>query len=208
MLKIQILGGPGSGKTTLGAEIGAKFDLPFYEMDVVGMRNGTDNRAWIRDAFEFITLPGWVMEGGAILWNEPILEYADYIILLEVPWRTAAYRIIHRHVVKSLRGINPHPGIRSLITFLRNNRPYYLNQCRPELVETMNRCIEEQRTSAEPIDAERLLVRLETYGIEIIRPPTATFVRQYLEKYKQKLIIVKNNVERARLLQFLAQQHK
>jgi adenylate kinase family enzyme len=206
MLKIQILGGPGSGKTTLGAEISARFDLPFYEADVLGMKNGTQHTAWIRDAFAIISLPGWVTEGGALIWNDPILAHADYIVLLEVPWRTAAYRIVRRHIVKSLRGINPYPGIRSLISFLKNSRRYYLNQCHLDLIEAMNRCLEEQRTGTEPLDAERLLARLETYGVEIIRPPTAEFMRQYLEKYKQKLIVVRNNADRASLLDFLAQQ--
>ena len=206
MLKIQIMGGPGSGKTTLGAEIGSRFDLPFYETDLLGMKNGTQHTAWIRDAFSIISLPGWVVEGGGLIWNDPILAHADYIVLLEVPWRTAAYRIVRRHIVKSLRGINRHPGIRSLIFFLMNSRRYYLNQCRSDLVEAMNRCLHEQRTSMEPLDAERLLARLEKYGVEIIRSPTTAFMRQYLEKYKQKLIVVRNNTDRARLLDFLAQQ--
>jgi hypothetical protein len=86
------------------------------------------------------------------------------------------------------------------------SRQYYFNQCRPDLVEAMNRCLEEQRASTEPLDAERLLARLEKYGVEIIRSPTAEFMRQYLEKYQQKLIVVRNNADRARLLDFLAQQ--
>ena len=207
-LKIQILGGPGSGKTTLGAEIGTRFDLPFYEADVLGMKNGTSHPAWIQEAFEIISLPGWVIEGGALIWNDHILDHADYIVLLEVPWRTAAYRIVRRHIVKNLQGINPYPGISSLLSFLMDSRRYYINQCRPDLVEVMNRCLEEQRTSIEPLDAERLLVRLETYGIEIIRPPTAAFVRQYLERYKQKLILVRNNADRVRLLDLLAQERE
>ncbi|GLV60985.1 hypothetical protein KDH_78030 [Dictyobacter sp. S3.2.2.5] len=203
MLKIQISGGPGSGKTTLGAEIGARFDLPFYETDVIGMKNGMQHSAWIRDAFEISSLPGWSIEGGGLIWNEPILAQADYIVLLEVPWRTAAYRIVRRHISKSLRGINPYRGIRSLILFLMDSRRYYLNQCRPELVEAMNRCLAEQIPAS--LDSEQLLRRCETYGVKIIQAPTAAFTRQYLEKYKQKLIVVRNNTERARLLDFLAQ---
>ncbi len=206
MLKIQIMGGCGSGKTTLGAEIGARFDLPFYEIEVLGMTNGTQHTAWIRDAFAIISLPGWVTDGGALIWNDPILAHADYIVLLEVSWRTAASRIVRRHIVKSLRGINPHPGIRSLIQFLKNCRQYYLNQHRPDLTESMNRCLEEQKMITEELDAEQLLARIEKYELEVIRVPTAEFLRQYLEKYKQKLIIVRNNVDRARLLDFLAQR--
>ena len=207
MLKIQIMGGPGSGKTTLGADISRRFNLPFYEADVLGMKNGAQHSAWMRDAFTIISLPGWVSEGGALFWNDPILVHADYIILLEVPWRTAAYRIVRRHIVKSLRGINPHPtSIRSLISFLKDCRRYYINQHHPDLGEKMDRCLEEQKT-ADPFDAERILERLEAYGLDIIRSPTAMFKRQYLEKYKEKLIIVRNNTDRARLLDFLEQQY-
>ena len=90
LLKIQIIGGPGSGKTMLGAEISARFHLPFYEMDVFGMKNGADNSAWVRDAFAISSLPDWVVEGGGLIWNDPILTHADSIVLLEVAWRTAS----------------------------------------------------------------------------------------------------------------------
>ena len=72
----------------------------------------------------------------------------------------------------------------------------------------MNLCLEEQRTSTEPVDAEQLLARLERYGKDIILSSTAAFVRHYLEKYKQKLILVRNNADRARLLDFLALQRE
>lgn len=223
MLKIQILGGPGSGKTTLGAEIGARFDLPFYELDALGRGTWideldvpargtwTDDRDWlnrtsIKSAFKFTTLPGWVIEGNSALWTEPMLNDADYIILLQVSWRTAAYRIVRRHIIKSLRGNNPHPGIRSLISFMRDTRQFYLNQCDQHVIEAMNRCLEDQRADTEPPDAERLLMRLEAYGREVVCPPTIAFLYQYLEKYKQKLIVVRNNADRARLLDLLAQQ--
>lgn len=206
LLKIKILGGPGSGKTTLGAEIAAKFDLPFYEGDVLGRKNGTQHSVWIQSIFEIISVPGWVMECNALIWNDPILDHADYIVLLEVPWRTAAYRIVRRHIIKSLKGINPHPGIRSLISFWMGSRRFYRNQCDQRLVEAMNRCLEKQRADTEPLDAERLHVRLETYGRELMSPPTINFVRQYLEKYKQKLIVVRSNADRARLIDFLTEQ--
>ncbi|GCE15375.1 hypothetical protein [Tengunoibacter tsumagoiensis] len=225
MLKIHIVGGSGSGKTTLGAEIGAKFGLPFYELDTLGRgkwideldvparESWTDERDWlnrtsIKSAFKFTTLPGWVIEGNSALWTEPMLHDADYIILLQVSWRMAASRIIRRHIIKSLLGNNPHPGIKSLISFMRDTRQFYFNQCDQQVVEAMSRCLEDQRADTEPPDAERLLMRLEAYGREVVSPPTRAFLYQYLEKYKQKLIIVKNNRERAQLLTFLAQQHK
>lgn len=208
MLKIQIMGGPGSGKTTLGEELSTRFEIPFFEVDVFGQKNGAEHSAWLRDAFAISEMPGWVADGTSIIWNDPMLAAADYIVSMEVPWRTAAYRIVRRHIVKSLRGINPHPGIKSLIAFMKDSRRYYVNECRPELVEAMQACLEEQRADTGPLDADQLLARLEKYGIEVIRVPTAAFTRQYLEKYKQKLICVRNNAERARLIELLTEQYK
>jgi len=72
----------------------------------------------------------------------------------------------------------------------------------------MNSCLEEQRTARKPVDAEQLLARLERYGKILSFSSTAAFVRHYLEKYKQKLILVRNNADRARLLDFLALQRE
>ena len=39
-----------------------------------------------------------------------MLYYADYIVLLEVSWPVAAWRLIHRHILNSLRGTQSYPG--------------------------------------------------------------------------------------------------
>ncbi len=78
-----------------------------------------------------------------------------------------------------------------------------MNKCSADTAESIDRYLEEHGERAEPPDAESLLARLEKYGAEIVLAPTAEFVHRYLEKYKQKVIVVRNNADRERLLDLL-----
>ena len=40
MTRIHIVGGPGSGKTTLAQRFSTYLNLPFYELDVIGWEGG------------------------------------------------------------------------------------------------------------------------------------------------------------------------
>lgn len=204
MLKIHILGGPGSGKTTLGQEIASRFALSLYELDMIGRKNGLQHTAYLQDAFAIVSQPGWVTEGVGLIWTDPFLDHADYIILLEISWPTAAYRIVRRHISKSLQGTNLYPGIKRLFLFLKDSNDYYSNQCSSETEAVINRYLEEHRQDTAALNAGQLLARLEKYGLELILPATEEFVRAYLEKYKQKIIRVRSNADRKRLLALLA----
>ncbi len=206
MLKIHIIGGPGSGKTTLGQEIASKFNIPHYDLDQIGWKNGLDHAAYVKDAFAIAQQPEWVTENIGLIWVDPLLFEANYIVLLEVSWPVAAWRIIRRHIYKSFLGINQYPGIKALLLFLKNTHNYYLNKCSADTAKTIERYLEEHEESAEPLDAARLLARLEKYGLEIILAPTEEFVRRYLEKYQPKVIRVRNNADRRHLLELLAQR--
>lgn len=205
MLKVHIIGGPGSGKTTLAAEIASRCAIPMHELDLLGHKNEIQHTAYIQDALTIVAQPGWVTENISLIWIDPLLAQADYIVLLKVSWLTAASRIIRRHIIKSLQGTNMYPGIRSLFLFLRNSRKYYLNQCSAETAASMSTYLEGHRIPPDPLDAEQLLLRLETYSIEIIQAPTQEFVSKYLEPYQQKVILVRGKLEREHLLTLLTQ---
>ena len=207
MLKIHILGGPGNGKTTLAGALSSRFHVPHYELDQLGRKNGMRDAAYIEDAFAIAEQPSWVTEGIFLIWTEPLLSQADYIVLLEVSWPVAAWRIISRHISKSLRGTNPYPGIdgvKSLFKLLKDTRDYCLNKESSDTEESIRMYLEEYGESAEPPDTERLLARLEKYG-DVSLAPTAAFVRRYLEQYQEKVFLVRNNADRERLLGLLTQ---
>jgi adenylate kinase family enzyme len=203
VLKIHILGGPGSGKTTLAECIAARFHVPHHDLDQWGWKHGTNGVAYIDDTFAIAEQPGWVTEGIYLVWVDPLLYKADYIVLLEVSWPVAAWRIIRRHIIKSIRGINPYPT-RLLFGFLRNTHDYIVNRCTAEKAEAMHAYLEEHGATIEPPVADLLLTRLEQYWGGI--PPTAEFVHKYLEKYKEKVIVVRNNADRERLLAMLMEK--
>jgi len=66
----------------------------------------------------------WIAEGAYLWWTEALPDAATQIIWLDLPWRIAAWRIVTRHVRASLRGSNPHRGLRNLLRFLRNTWRY------------------------------------------------------------------------------------
>jgi hypothetical protein len=209
MLKIHIIGGSGSGKTTLADSLSGRFNIPHHELDKLGWKHGGNIAACIEEAFAIAEQPGWITEGSYLIWTEPLFYRADYIIALEVSWSVAAWRIIRRHIVKSIRGINPYPGfngIRLLVKLLKDNRRHYLNKVAPASpqAEFMRWYIEEYREYREPPEAEFLLECLERYNVSF--PPTAEFVHKYLEKYQEKVIVVRNNADRDRLLAMLAEK--
>ena len=76
------------------------------------------------DSREIASKPTWVTEGIFLWWIDDLLEAADIIVWLDAPWRVAAWRIVKRHVLASLRGANRHPGLLNLLSFLQWSRRY------------------------------------------------------------------------------------
>jgi len=202
MPKIYILGGSGSGKTTLAQEIASRLQIPLYSLDT--FVDKPTHQALVEGAIEIARQPGWVAEGIYLLWTDPLLYHADYIVLLDVAWSVAVWRMIYRHITKSLHGTNPYPGLKSFFALLQGSRSYYLNQHRaePPTAALVRQCLAEQSEVAEPPGVESVLPYLDKYH-EIGIPPTAEFVRRYLEKYGKKVVHVKKKADRAHLLEQL-----
>ena len=129
MTRIHIIGGPGSGKTTLARRLAARLDVPFYEMDVIGWEGGAGAarplEARLADVSRIAAQPGWVTEGSFIGWTDELLRAADTIVWLDLPWRIAAWRVLIRHMRASLAGTNRHRGLLKLWRFLGDVWQYY-----------------------------------------------------------------------------------
>ena len=124
--RVYIIGSSGSGKTTLARWLGKRLDAPVVRLDricYVGGRGGIGARYRpeedrLGDVRRVARMEKWVAEGIYLRWPGELLRAADTVIWLDLPWRVAAWRIVARHVRRSLRGRNRYPGIGRLMVFV------------------------------------------------------------------------------------------
>jgi adenylate kinase family enzyme len=106
--RIFVIGGPGTGKTTLAMELGRRTGLPVHALDEVARVGGgtgpertVDERA--QSIAEILASGGWVAEGVHVGWSEPLLDAADVIIWLDhTAWRRSSARIVRRFVSQAV----------------------------------------------------------------------------------------------------------
>lgn len=132
--RVHVIGAAGSGKTFLAAALSAGLGAEHHDLDRVALRRAAGAGQvtpvpWPQRraaADEVAERSRWVTEGIYLGWTEPLIAAADLVVWLDVPWWLATYRIIVRHVRRSLRGDNEWKGIRLLLRFLWTTRNYYL----------------------------------------------------------------------------------
>ena len=124
-MKAHVLGISGSGKTSLSRWISARSGVPAYELDWI-VYNGAGERPEaeiVRHLEDVRRLDGWVTEGAYTEpWLKPLLDDADVIIWLDVPWQTCVLRMLKRHIRAELARNNRHRGWRKLARFLDYTR--------------------------------------------------------------------------------------
>jgi hypothetical protein len=143
--RIYIVGGPGSGKTTLAGALGSRLGISVLcldeHLDWRGLPGGArlerDAAGHPSDAMlaarrglleEHLAHPGWVVEGAEPAFVESVAAASDLIVWCDTPFATAAMRIVRRHVRADLAGTNRFPGYRRLYRFLRSVWQRYADQ--------------------------------------------------------------------------------
>jgi shikimate kinase len=129
MTRIYILGGPGSGKTTLANRISYQLTIPCYELDLIGWEKGVGaerpSEVRLREVHEIALQADWVAEGGHSPWRNELLQRAEQIVWLDLSWNIARWRILTRHAHASLAGTNKHHGLLKLSRFMSNAKAFY-----------------------------------------------------------------------------------
>ena len=183
MQRIHVIGGPGSGKTTLARRLAELGSLPAYDLDAIGYAGGAGPKrsleARLADVRHIAAQPAWITEGSFLWWTEELLERAEVIVWLDVSWRLAAWRILRRHVLASLAGTNRHHGIRRLLSFLRSARHYYVGPARSPKAPDDDGAV----TSASTAQA------LAPFAPKVIRCRHPADVDAFLARWQQPLSI-------------------
>lgn len=99
MQRIMVIGGPGSGKSTLGRKLGAQLGLPVVHMDPIywlGDWVERDKAEAMRMAKEVADGPEWVFEGNHSASMAYRAERADLIVFLDMPRALRMWRILWR----------------------------------------------------------------------------------------------------------------
>ena len=120
--RIHIVGSAGSGKTTLAKQLSAYLNAPCYHLDEVAYEGGFGRKipldARVAALQPVIARPAWVTEGVFLWWTAPLMDAADLIVWLDMPFYVNGWRIITRHFRLNWEGTNRHPGTMKLFRFL------------------------------------------------------------------------------------------
>jgi adenylate kinase family enzyme len=107
--KIAVYGNSGSGKTTVGRELGRKLGVPYIELDSIFHyrprwedRETEDFREQVRLLLEQHT-DGWVFDGNYSVVRELILGEADTAVWLELPFPVVYFRLAWRTISRAAR---------------------------------------------------------------------------------------------------------
>jgi hypothetical protein len=159
--RVYITGGGGSGKTTLARRLGPALGVDPVELDLGA------------DLDDLAGRPAWIVEGIFVFGVGPLLDHAELIVWLDLPWRVAKRRIVTRHIYLTLVRQNRHRGLRRLVSFLHSQHRYYTQVARQALGPT----------DWDAITRATTIVLLAPHDTKVVRLTTPRAVRSWQRQF-------------------------
>ena len=109
IMKIHIIGGPGSGKSFLAEKLSKELGISHFDLDDLqwdnksasyGVKRSPDERDRLLN--DVLSYNDWIIEGVYYAWCQQCFADADRIYVLNVPRYKYRYRIIRRFVRRKL----------------------------------------------------------------------------------------------------------
>jgi adenylate kinase family enzyme len=131
--RIHIIGGPGSGKSFVAAELSRCLGVPAYDLDDLFLDRSAARRYGVRaDAAErdgrlaaIVGQDGWIIEGVYYGWLAPSFDAADTIIELTPSIWVRHLRVIRRFALRKLgRTASKRESLADLWRLLRWSHTY------------------------------------------------------------------------------------
>ncbi|MCB1995062.1 MAG: hypothetical protein H6933_05065 [Burkholderiaceae bacterium] len=108
MFRVQIIGGSGAGKTTLGRRLAQRHSLPFIDLDDLFWEPGwvdVGHPELARRLAPQVAGDGWVVAGNYGPTTEPQLwPRLTHLLVLDLPYRLMMRRTVTRTVWRGLTG--------------------------------------------------------------------------------------------------------
>ncbi|MFM8321378.1 MAG: AAA family ATPase [Chloroflexota bacterium] len=183
--RVHIVGGPGTGKTTLARAVGAALGARVHELDKIAftgpdfIERPLDER--LADLCLIACQPMWVTEGMFVSWTEELLNRADVIVWLDhIGWSRSAWRITRRFTGNALREVQNRQGVEKVFRFNDYRRNFM------QLIQAVfSTWVYFHDPSTQPSKGSetrrKTAVRLSTYQDKVIRCVTAQGVDDFLE---------------------------
>jgi len=120
--RIHIIGGPGSGKTTLARALGAQLKAEVYELDQVAFTGRDFEERPFPDrataVYGIANRPVWITEGLFVLWTDELLARANIIVWLDhVDWKQGFRRIARRFIKSAVDEVRKRRGLERFARF-------------------------------------------------------------------------------------------
>jgi hypothetical protein len=120
--RIHIIGGPGSGKTSLACQLGGYLNIPFHQLDLIAFEGPDFHERPLEqrlaDVHRIAAESAWITEGIFVSWTDELLQAAELIVWLDhVSWRIAIWRIVVRFARLGIKEVRHQQGLRKFTRF-------------------------------------------------------------------------------------------